>query len=233
MEGSLKHVFVSARIKHAPDCHITLAVNASATPEDVDRMRAGMATLNHNVFPGQFRLGNYTQCGDNRTIQAYKCSPVHGELLPLLEDFYAKNYQHKMGHRKYPTLKLHITVDTPQKLQQFEALGNIFDVEAATLTTRALPGVAPLPPYAPEYSLPPPPPSAPPLKRPRTESAQWDCKNCSWQNNMSKKECRNPECDEWRPKAEMPKRAGDWHCRSCGDHQFASRTSCRKCGAQK
>lgn len=29
------------------------------------------------------------------------------------------------------------------------------------------------------------------------------------------------------------KRDGDWNCPKCGDHQFASRSECRKCGTSK
>lgn len=66
------------------------------------------------------------------------------------------------------------------------------------------------------------------------EPPQWICKRCGLSNNVKKKECRGGDCYEWRPRDMAPtlkRKHGDWNC--CGEVQFASRKSCRKCGKDK
>merc|ERR1719378_1316855 len=41
------------------------------------------------------------------------------------------------------------------------------------------------------------------------------------------------ECNGGGGSSSAPMMPGDWVCPSCGDHQFARNTSCRKCGAAK
>ncbi len=74
---------------------------------------------------------------------------------------------------------------------------------------------------------------------------QWRCTSCGVRNPISRRECKKSGCTQWRPKSAMPRRRctwrscepstcpweGDWRC--CGQMQFASRHSCRRCGKEK
>lgn len=72
-----------------------------------------------------------------------------------------------------------------------------------------------------------------------SNSNKWKCCKCHNMNYMDRKECWTFGCDEWRPRGLIPKRSAepsprnlarkrsDWHC--CGETQFGSRSSCRKC----
>ena len=230
----VKHAYVSGDIIEAPSCHLTFAINARATTEEVDRLREATDKLNYSVFPCIFELGNFSMCGDTRTLPVYKCVPIRKDLLSMFERFYREHYKNS-GGRLYPQLKFHVTVDTPEKLVQMESLETgTFTIQAIRMTTRLSEPQAVAAATAPAEYYAPPVPSAPKRSRVVVEdSNQWSCRSCGWDNNMSKKECRNSECGEWRPKELMPRRAGDWNCPSCNDMQFGRNTRCRRCHTPK
>ena len=59
----------------------------------------------------------------------------------------------------------------------------------------------------------------------------WKCIKCFRENPSSSKECESINCNQWRPRNQIPKRKGDWQC--CQETQFASRNKCRKCNKPK
>lgn len=273
--GNMESAYVFAHIAGAPGCHITLATVAMATEDDIATLRGATQHMIDPLFPCEFRLGNATLVGGPKNITAYKCKPVNPEVTNALRAFYAQHYRGEPGKRLFPTLKLHITVNTEEKLNQVEAFQHsdakgVFTVLKPMLkirpskvprrpadtrthicsSCRRLPYIDALrcthdnqscyeapPASAPRVELPAPPPPHPRVeKRPWEQSPQWKCSSCGWENNMSKKECRNSACTQWRPRGAQavgPRRPGDWTCPGCDDHQFAKNSQCRSCGHPK
>jgi len=64
-----------------------------------------------------------------------------------------------------------------------------------------------------------------------SENQLWLCTACWVENPVQGKYCTTPNCKKWRPQSAIPVRKGDWRC--CGEVQFASRSSCRRCGKDK
>merc|ERR1719223_115567 len=86
----------------------------------------------------------------------------------------------------------------------------------------------------------------------QARAGDWNCPKCNEMVFASRMSCR--KCGEPKPlelqtdfqkgintarggggqrRYNVPERAGDWHCPTCGDLVFASRMSCRECGTQK
>jgi len=57
----------------------------------------------------------------------------------------------------------------------------------------------------------------------------WICPDCGDHCFASKNTCR---CGKWRPKPTQQLKPGDWNC-SCGELNFSSRLTCRKCNNEK
>ncbi|KAH6757568.1 hypothetical protein C2S51_038716 [Perilla frutescens var. frutescens] len=59
----------------------------------------------------------------------------------------------------------------------------------------------------------------------------WNCRSCQHLNFQRRDSCQR--CGDPRPGPDV--RPGDWYCAvaNCGAHNFASRSSCFKCGAGK
>eukprot|EP00933_Yihiella_yeosuensis_P002998 TRINITY_DN10527_c0_g1_i1.p1 TRINITY_DN10527_c0_g1~~TRINITY_DN10527_c0_g1_i1.p1 ORF type:complete len:437 (-),score=68.19 TRINITY_DN10527_c0_g1_i1:107-1417(-) len=94
----------------------------------------------------------------------------------------------------------------------------------------------------------------PPQRESRSafKDGDWNCPSCGdhqFARNASCRKCGTARPDDNEYAVDLPPpreestrdfkestrdfKDGDWHCKSCGDHQFARNTSCRKCGAPK
>ncbi|XP_051131426.1 uncharacterized protein LOC127251666 [Andrographis paniculata] len=71
----------------------------------------------------------------------------------------------------------------------------------------------------------------------------WMCAACQYLNFQRRDSCQKCSCPKYATAADvatyaMPRTemlAGDWYCGAlnCGSHNYASRTSCYRCGAAK
>lgn len=68
-----------------------------------------------------------------------------------------------------------------------------------------------------------------------SEPGDWKCNNCFLMNFKKRDKCHKCHMSKYAKQdrsSTTGQRVGDWTC-ECSEHNFASRTACRKCGKQK
>ncbi|XP_022864233.1 zinc finger Ran-binding domain-containing protein 2-like [Olea europaea var. sylvestris] len=74
-------------------------------------------------------------------------------------------------------------------------------------------------------------------------SGDWMCAACQHVNFKKRESCQRCSCPKYASEADVSAYgtnrtevlAGDWYCGTlnCGSHNYASRTSCYRCGASR
>lgn len=190
------------------ELHVTIAHRFDVTEADVRSMQHDLERLIRPHLPIQLKFGNFCKLGENGTIPAYKVYIQDSAVSNLIERYHAQYYKEQPGKCLYPKIKLHVTVDTPEKRNAFESMireGRPLMVHDTLFRTRST-GSSEM-----------------------TES-YWKCPDCGTQNDIAQKECQFAHCSQWKPK---PVREGDWNCPQCKYSNFASRGSCAKCNYSK
>lgn len=182
-------------------------------------MRDEFELLVKPCFPFQVQVGNFRLRGKNHEFFTYDCHVSDPVVRAILEGFYRRNYKAKEGKYLFPSLDMHVTIDTDERRSEIEDIirnkaNGEFTVTEATFETRNDRADA----------------SA------VFDAVKWVCLRCEHENPIGSKTCSGQRgaCTQWRPKAAMSPpqpREGDWTC--CGELQFKTRLACRKCGARK
>jgi len=203
-------------IPDTPDCHITIVVNKDASNVEINQIQQDLERIIRPHLPIRVRIGNYQLLGSDNSIPAYGCQFVDPTIAGLIAKFYADRYKGQQGKRLFPVLEPHVTVDAPERLAAIEDL--IFEQRGLVQVTETI------------FRTHSEGEAAPPLA-PKTSETVWKCSECHKVNPIGRRECSGHDCDQWRPREMMPSKPGDWRC--CGMVQFASRSSCFKCGKPK
>ncbi len=192
------------------DLHITIARRYDVIDADIRAMQHDLERLIRPHLPIRVNYGNFCYLGEKNTFPAYKVEISDPLIQSLLQRYHDQNYKEAPGKAMYPKLKFHVTVDTPEKRDFYEAQmrnGSGHVIIRDTLFRTTTKGVEQI-----------------------VSNGQWKCADCGTSNSMEQKECQSAHCDQWRPNVARP---GDWNCQSCKYSNFASRPQCGKCGTNK
>lgn len=193
------------------DLHITIGRRYDATTAEIAEMGDYVESMLRPQLPFKITFGNFCHMGERNTIPAYRV--YFEDPFNLVKDFYQRFYKEAEGKALYPKPKFHITVDTPEKRFIVETLirqSPSFNLQQVSFKSRVEGG---------EVDI---------------TDKSWKCQTCGNFNPLNQKECLSRGCDQWRPARVSGQndngvaKPGDWMC--CGYNNFASRTTCAKCG---
>lgn len=194
------------------DLHITIARRYDISESERQAMQYDLERLIRPHLPIRVEFGNFCHLGENGSFPAYKVTIPNVAVWNLIKEYHQRYYREAPDKALFPKLKLHVTVDTPEKREFFETMirsgqgfFNVTDTLFSTQTKGANPVID-------------------------VQQRTWTCPDCQKINSMEIKECQNPHCNQWRPKVSRP---GDWNCPQCLYSNFASRAQCAKCNTLK
>lgn len=228
-------VFVALKVPGQTGCHITITMAKDTTKQHAAQMEqdwnACFGGVKHLGL--EFEVGNYKKMGSDHQFEAYKCRAVTPGVYEALNSFHRRHYMGKRGKRLFPNLSLHITVDTPQRMQEVESI--ILNLPPGSAKRGCF--------TVGEFIF--------EVRDQRAEqevnaifaSDQWH--NGQWKRARGEQQQAAyydapsaPIIPAVAPQqSQAPKRRvfyDDWACPQCGDlHQFGSRTHCRQCGGPR
>lgn len=258
-----RKVFAELLIAEAPACHITLISANGLSEQEAQIIQLEVDKKLASMMPIHIQLGNYCMVGSRGEVPAYQCKAYQPWIHKMLCEMYKKYWKPERCKRCYPELLMHVTVDTPEKLDQIEEIFRVspdhsfassrYNVGSRStgivqrhqpaLPTeqdfaRALP--FPLipqrthsPPYNPELHRQPPVQASAP---PASDHAlPLTTTPTTWMCGSCNKvnSMSIKECSRPGCTQWRPMPKRNGDWSCCGEMQFASRSNCRRCGNPK
>lgn len=226
MEEGSNNFFIALKVPGVTGCHITVVLAKSITQERENEIREQWKALFRTLIQKDdgivMEIGNYKKMGSDQQFEAYRCKPKDPSIHGMLKNFYRNYYSQKEGKRMFPDLKMHITVDTPQRMTEIENL------------IRNHHGIFVVTEYMEDYGK-------------IRQQDDWKCV-CGFSNYGSRNVCKI--CLQSKQKRliyEVPPQPSapplqnnvkkwykDWDCQQCGNKdQFGSRANCKQCGGPR
>jgi len=180
------------------DLHVTIAYRDNASDQEVAEMQKDLQRMIRPCLPFKLEFGNFCRVGANGDIPAYKVKVTDTTVQNLIKAYHKLHYRETPGNRMYPTLKLHVTVNTTQKLDFFENImrqgnGYLLIQNAEVSSGSNKPAMA-------FYEQPPLQASAPFVQQQQQQrfaNGDWWCQNCQFKIFASKSVCG--KCKQKRP----------------------------------
>ena len=231
MEGlQNNNFFIALKVPGNTGCHITVALAKNINTQQVNAMRNEWESLFKTLTQKDngiiIQIGNYMKMGSDAQFDAYKCKPEDVHIHGLLKQFYRKYYSTSEGKRLFPELKMHITVDTQQRMDEIEQIirinkGIIIVSEYIFDEKKVVNNV---------------------------DMNEWKCSSCGIPNFESRLQCRvcmqpkqkkalyetPPPLPSAPPLTQKKAWYKDWDCQRCGNtNQFGSRAFCKDCNGPR
>lgn len=207
-------VFAGLRVPGATGCHVTITMAKDVDAQVVEQMRVAWNALMAANESFRIVIGNYCRMGSAQQFEAYKCHIEDANVAARFAQYHRQFYvpSRKPGKHMYPKLKTHITVDTPQRLEEIESMivgpqkgtfvvsERLFEVHNRVADEAAA----------------------------TFDAETWTCIACGNRNQLGARDCV-PPCTQWRPKKAKIAYYGDWTCPGCQFVVFGRSDQCIKC----
>jgi 2'-5' RNA ligase len=116
--------FAALKVPSPPhlDLHITIARRFDLGEAERQAMQFDLERLIRPHLPIRVDFGNFCHLGENGSFPAYKVIIPNVAVWNLIKEYHQRYYREAPGKALYPQLKLHVTVDTPEKRDFFEGM---------------------------------------------------------------------------------------------------------------